>query len=875
MAPPAARSPLSVRERPSDAEPTEGRNVDLPDDGVVITINPESGAVRAAYPDGSVVIYPNGMPKARKPRKDAGDDDFDENLADAVGEGVLASLSMRLLEGIDADIRSRADWEETAAKGAEYLGIKLEKAATEISAEGSVSKVHNGLLLESVARSWANARAELLPAGGPVKVRDDEPTDAEEGGDPNLGGGIAGPASSPPDNATAPGITGAQGPTPPLAAGQQPPGVMGKKRTRNQLADALEKDMNHYLTVVDREYYPDTSRMLFSRALLGCQFKKVYRCPLARRPVSRWVKGTDLIISNDASHLAGAGRVTERIPTRQAIVRRLQMSGHWRDVPLVKPTYRPSATDEAIAAVEGVKATQELPADHLHTIYECYTECDEGILEEDENGEVPGFPLPYRVAIDLDSRQVLEIRRNWKKGDEQYQARRRYVKFPFMPGLGFYDYGYIHLIGNPQRALTAMERLGIDAEMFASFPGGVIGKQASTKTQTVQFRVAPGEFAVVDTGGEPISDVVHEWPYKGMSPGLLPLAQWVEQNARRLAGTLDIPVGEGRVGNVPVGTMMAFIEAVSRVPSAIHKDDHIAQQEEFELLKELFVEEPQALWKFAKRPTRKWQIAEEIGDQELVPSADPNVPSQAHRVMQASALVQYCETPLGMATINPMWASEIVIRTLGFPITDQTWKPQDPNAGPPDLKGMAAMLKVQTDQQKNQIAAAKLGNEQQDTQREAAAQALEGEQREQDRASEERIEGMRMQTERMRLASEEQRAHRELGQEDQHHAQDMVHEHIQGHLDRTHEAQQSAADRTHEHTQGILGRQHEAGEADADRQQQVQQSAAEMGQADVHHQEDLAHEGEQNAAKLSTTERVAKQRGITAAKPKPKGKGKK
>lgn len=786
--------------KPDDEPAEEGLVVSEKSVGTTnVVVDLRSGTVLVTKEDGSIEASPEGE-KKKDPSKD-----FDANLAENMDETELAGIATMLLQGIEADDKARSDWAETGNKGAEYLGIKLEDASADVTTSGSIAKVYHSMLLEAVMRSWANSRAELLPVSGPVKVRDDKPYLPKEAAEatapeaPAMGhnGGpplddaplIESVTPAPQEGGITAGPSDAGGiaPAPPAAANSVP---------RPVLAAALEKDMNHYLTVVDKEYYPDTSRMLFSRALLGCQFKKVYRCPLRRRPVSVWVKGTDLIVSNDCSHLSGAGRVTERILMRKATVLRMMKGGHWIDTPLVTPSPAPTSTDQKTAEIEGVKVMPDLPEDYRHTIYECYTELMRAGLGKDETGKDVGYPLPYRVTMDKDSRKVLEIRRNWKQGDTDYRARRRYVKFGFVPGLGFYDLGFIHILGNPQKACTAMERMLIDAGMFASFPGGVMVRGPGSRQTTSEIRVGPSQFMTIDTGGMKIQDVIMPLPYKEPSQTLFSLLGDISAQGRRLAGILELPVGEGRVGDVPVGTIMSYIDSISKVPSAVHKDDHMAQQEEFELLKELFREDPEDLHRFAVNPAHKWLRAEELDDHYLVPAADPNVPSQMHRIIQAQALAQAGGLSQfmqeGIPNQRGIW--EWTMRTLGVDPHTVTSPPKPPSAAPPDPKVMAAQMKAQTDMEKTR---AKMAQDQQKAKLDMLEKEKEGHIRlteakvesadkAADRASRERTEQMKGQNERMKLAGamqqdmfkarlDERRNQQQMHHDDEKHRRDMEH----------------------------------------------------------------------------------------------------
>lgn len=607
---------------------------------------------------------------------DAAFQGFYENLAEEINTYELSGIAGDLLEGINADIASRQDWETSAVRAVDLLGLRMDDATGEINNMGSISKVYHPLLLEAVVRYQANARGELLPANGPVKVRDDEPVAPM----PVMGGAMV------------PGI-------PQPGIGPQPANPMmghngGPGLDRDVTAEAFEKDFNHYLTVVAKEYYPDFDRMLFSMALIGCAFRKLYHCPLRRRPVSEFIPAYDLIVSNDATDLYGAGRITHRIKMRHATLRRMQVSGVYRDIDLGQANEQISAIDQKIKMVEGLNPQPQLPRDHRHTIYECYVDLDLQDLDDND-----GIPLPYRVTIDKDSREVLEIRRNWKEDDEDFQPLRRIVKYGMIPGLGFYDYGYIQLLGNTTRALTAIERQLLDAGQFANFPGFLMSKMGM-RQNTNQIRVQPGGGHEIDTGGLPISAVAMPLPYKEPSVVLMQLGQAIAQDGMRLAGSAELPVGEG-TADIPVGTMIALVEQSTKVLDAVHKRNHSSQQEEFEIMRDLFKEDPTALWRFAKNPARKWQQAEEFGDIELVPASDPNTPSHIHRIMQAQALLQLSGQAPQLYNLRTV--HEKALRVLGIENPDELMNPPPPPPGtpgasgpPPDPHLLAEQVKSQT-----------------------------------------------------------------------------------------------------------------------------------------------------------------------------------
>ena len=704
-----------------------------------------SAALRAVEPD-----PPQGPHMAGE---------FGANLAENLSEEELRVIAADVLEGIQADLDSRTDWETMAEKAVDMLGIEYKAPARELDG-GNVSVVQSSLIQELAIRFWALAEAEFLPADGPVKVKDDEPSPIPSGPDISQA-----ETQSQEDAAEQSGLTGAPvapavpaGAAPGAGAAVAPPGAAppppighngGPPLERSDLAEALEKDMNHFLTKVDRQYYRDFSRMLFSLGPMGTEFRKVYRCMRRKHPVSEWVRADNLIVSQEAGHLSTALRVTERIWRSRQEVKRLQKQGWWREAELGRANETPSPVEERIAQAQGTDATPKRPQDQRHEIYECYTELD-----------IPGFEhpdddwLPYRVTIDRVSREILEIRRNWREHDEMCRARQRYVMFGLIPGLKFYALGLIHMAVNQQRALTAMLRLLIDSSMFSAFPGFLKAKSAG-RVGSTDLRVKPGQVKEIDIAGmTDIGKAIIPVPFHEPPAALMEMWKGLGEETRRALGGLEQQVGEGRA-DIPVGTMLAQIEQGTKVMAAVHKGLHQSRSEEFELLMELFHEDPSALWRFAKTPARKWEQVEEFGDLELSPSSDPNVPSQMHRIMLAQASLQMAApaplgTPPGLYDLKRL--HEDARRTIGLPIDDGIWaKPQPGPPPPPDPRIVAAQMKMQSAQQEQQRKAASEAVKAQQEQAKTAADVANDQA---DRDSKERIALIQAQTERDRLQAD-------------------------------------------------------------------------------------------------------------------------
>lgn len=647
--------PTTLREQSPEQDPLEeAQTIVIGDDGAPSSPGKPSDVV--SFPDGAVIVYQNAGDQTKPDLKDA---KFDENLAEHLGESYLGTLADELLRAIEEDEKSREEWLNERAEGIKLLALKIEKPSTaQAGASGGVdntSRSRNTLLLEACLRFQANASSELLPTGGPVKVEDKLSRDTMEG---------------------------------------------------DELAQLLEDDFNYYLTDTASEYVPDTERMLLWVAAGGSGFKKVYRCPIRRRPVSESVDAANICVSNAATDLANADRVTFTSPMRQSVMKRMQHLKVYRQVDLAQPSMpQRTSVDEQKEEVTGVtisNRSEDLP----YTILECYCQIELEGDEHTEAGKETGLPRPYKVTIEKDSRTILEIRRNWRQNDEMEKRREVFVKFPFVPGFGFYDIGLFQIAGNPTVAATALLRIMIDNGIFSNFPGGLVAK-GSDKQNTTDISVPPGGFAPIDvsmvTSGK-IGDAVMALPYKTFDAALFQLYQEVVSSGSRVAGIPDMAVGEGKQ-DAPVGTTIALIEQAIKVTDAVHKRLHAAQSKEFRLIRDLFREHPEDFWRFNEDRDHNWdsdKLLKALNDYNLVPRADPNTSSNTQRILRAQALYQ-------MAKENPslfqvMAVLNYVLRTIGVQSPDSLTNAAGANGPPPDPKALAAQAQADAAKLKAQAA---------------------------------------------------------------------------------------------------------------------------------------------------------------------------
>ncbi len=637
---------------------------DAPDQGMT---DAKGNILSIEHGDGSVTVSIDGSPlesaASRGPRG------WFDNLVDDIETVELSRIADDLVRSIEADIDSRKDWVEDRANGVRLLGLKLDIPGLGGSADGApvegISRVRHPLLLEAVLRFQANARAELLPTDGPIKIRNDD------------------------NNSTA---------------------------ADDRMADALERDLNHYLTVTASEYYPDTDRMLLMLGFGGTQFKKVYYCPLRNRPVSETVDANDLIVNNTATDLANAKRITHRVHMKPSTVKRLQILGVYQDISLSTPSAsKTNSLDLEKKEVEGISIDAHRPEDRDREIYECYCELDILGFEHKHKGKQSGLEIPYRVTIDVSSKNILSITRNYDKDQSELpEAKETFVKYTFIPGFGFYDIGLLHILGNTTNAITAAWRELLDAGMYANFPGFLMSDVGARQNTNI-FRVPPGGGALVKTGGLPINQAIMPLPYKDPSPALMSLVENIAQTGQRLGGVSEMQTGEGRP-DAPVGTTLAMIEQAAKILNSVHKRMHAAQAQEFRLLIKCFRDNPESFWQRNRAPAYPWDeqvFLQALNNYELTPQADPNTASHAQRLMKIMALKQLQAAQPGL--YDPIAVDTAALQAIGWSNPSQFMAPANAQGAPPpemmkmqadakakDITAQARMLDAQTKAQKTQ-----------------------------------------------------------------------------------------------------------------------------------------------------------------------------
>jgi hypothetical protein len=515
---------------------------------------------------------------------------------------------------------SRAEWERAYITGLDLLGFKYTNRTEPF--QGASGATHP-VLAEAVTQFQSLAYKELLPADGPVRTQVMGATDA----------------------------------------------------AKEAQALRVKNFMNYQIMDQMKEYEPEFDQMLFYLPLSGSTFKKVYYDDLMGRAVSKFIPADDLVVPYTATSLDDAESVIHVVKMSENDLRKQQVAGFYSDIELTKPTGTiTNDLEEKEREVEGINKSQR--TDPLYTILECHVNLDlEGFEDVGPDGAPTGIKLPYIVTIEEGSRKVLSIRRNFAPNDPTKKKIQYFVHFKFLPGLGFYGLGLIHMIGGLSRTATAALRQLLDAGTLSNLPAGF--KQRGVRVKDDAANIQPGEFKDVDTPGGNLKDAFVFLPYKEPSQTLLQLMGIVVQAGQRFASIADMQVGDGNQ-QAAVGTTVALLERGSRVMSAIHKRLYVGLKQEFKLLSKIFSESLPPEYPYdvpgAARNVKQADFDERV---DILPVADPNIFSMSQRISMAQTQLQLAQSNPEMH--NMYMAYRTMYSAIGIKDIDQILPPPPPN----------------------------------------------------------------------------------------------------------------------------------------------------------------------------------------------------
>ena len=539
--------------------------------------------------------------------------DFLSNLAEDMDERILSRISGDLLEDYKRDKESRGDWEKSYTSGLDLLGFKYDNESRPFQGASSVT---HPLLAESVTQFQAQAYKELLPSDGPVRTL------------------VIGDAT----------------------------------REKEEQAQRVKEFMNYMLMEQMEEYTPEFDQLLFYLPLAGSAFKKIYYDETMQRAISKFVPAEDLIVPYYATDLKDCERITHLVKMNENDILKKQRSGFYRDVEILPSRTDDSEVQDKYDSIEGVTPSGE--KDYQFNVLEMHVDLD---LEEYqiENAD-KNVKVPYIVTIDEGSQEVLSIYRNYNMNDPLFERKEYFVHYKFLPGLGFYGFGLIHMIGGLSKTATAALRQLVDAGTLSNLPAGFKSRGMRIRDDDQPFQ--PGEFRDVDAPGGNIKDQFQILPFKEPSSTLFQLLGFVVQAGQRFAAITDNAIGND-AQNRAVGTTIALLERGSRVMSAIHKRCYYAMSQEFRLLSDVFGTYLPPIYPYAVYGgNRLIKLADFSPEVDVIPVADPNIFSMAQRVTLAQTQLQIAQSNPQLHNIREAYRR--VYEALGTKQIDTLLKPE-------------------------------------------------------------------------------------------------------------------------------------------------------------------------------------------------------
>ena len=525
----------------------------------------------------SVSIEMDGLEIELEPGED---EEFNENMAEDLDEGMLQELASELIGDYEDDLDSRKDWMQTYVDGLELLGLKVEDRSEPWP---GACGVYHPLMSEALVKFQAETMMETFPAQGPVKTK-----------------------------------------------------IIGKEtKEKKKSAERVRNNMNYELTERMVEYRPEHERMLWGLGLAGNAFKKVYYDPAVDRPTAMYVPAEDVVVPYGASNLETAERVTHVMRKTENEMKRLQRSGFYRDVDLPEPTDTMDDVEQAIAEKMGFRAT----SDDRYKLLEMHVDLviEDDKYREKEDGDVG---LPYIVTVDKASETILSIRRNWNQNDKQKRKRNHFVHYSYVPGFGFYAFGLIHLVGAFAKSGTSLIRQLVDAGTLSNLPGGFKTKGLRVKGDDTP--IGPAEWRDVDVASGSMRDNIMPLPYKEPSQVLYSLLGTIVEEGRRFAAAADMKISD-MSAQAPVGTTLAILERTLKIMSAVQARIHYSMKQEFKLLKVLIRDYTPPNYEYEPVVGDERAKQEDYDTVEVIPVSDPNAATMAQKIVQYQAVIQLAQ----------------------------------------------------------------------------------------------------------------------------------------------------------------------------------------------------------------------------------------
>lgn len=604
--------------------------------------NPEHSVVGnlniISFPDGSTAIEPKSQ-SSRFPFKRH----HRENLAVLLDEQEVRKLGGILKDAVEDDIESQAPYLEAVSKMIELMGIDLTSVPDndDLPFKGA-SSVYSAAAFETLQSIAANARDLIYKSSGMW--------DSHVIGTPT--------------------------------------------QQLEDIASRMKDWYNYYFDYVYKDFRKESMQYINWTCLAGSAYKKVFICPVLRRPISEAIPLEDFIINNVYTSYLTASRRTHRLRLTEREFKTRIMMGLYKNIEVPRQEDDGSETNvvgDQLNKISGYEP-MGIRLDGTYNIFEIHTDA---YIEGDDRAPKNGIPVPYIVSVDEESGQVLRISRNWREGDDSYQRIEYFVGNYMLTPLRGAGYGLVHYAGRLAEAATSMKRQSVNAALYANFPGGIY--QQGTRIDNNNICPAPGEFVPIMCAGS-VKDAIQPLPYREPSSALNDLIAGFEESIRRPSAIIDQKIADIPM-NAPVGTTQVIFDQLHKVPNAIMQNFYEALTREAELFKDRFAE-----WLPEGRPypfkvaggDRVIMKEDFLASVNVMPSADPTTKNSAHRFIVSEIVLNNAKSAPDI--YNLKFANQMYLLDMGVSpenVEKLLTPPQpEPTPPPPPMDPVSTMMAI-------------------------------------------------------------------------------------------------------------------------------------------------------------------------------------
>ncbi len=467
-----------------------------------------------------------------------------------------------------------------------------------------------------------------------------------------------------------------------------------------QRANRISTHMSWQKLEEQKEWEEQKDRLLINLPIVGTTFVKSYHDADLGRNIDETVLAQDLILDYWAKSVETCPRKSHIIPfsrneihtkVKRKIFRDPSNEG-WYGQP-AQPTrgVEDQKRDNRMGLTPPVQSDETTP----YLGIEQHVDLD---LDKD------GYAEPYIITIDLASKFVYRIVTGFDRPEDiertpkgEIISIRRieyFTKYEFIPSPdgGIYGVGFGVLLGPLNESTNSLINQLVDAGTMSITAGGFLGRGAKLRGGVYTF--APLEWKRVDSTGDDLHKNIFPLPVREPNNVLFQLLSLLISYVERIAGTTDPMVGENPGQNTPAETMRTMVQEGQRVYSAVFKRIWRAMKEEFKkgyILNGIYLPSKKVIGKgqFALRE-------DYLGNpDEVAPSADPNITSDAMRLQQAMALKSFAGTTPGY---DIEAVERRVLRALKVDAIEEIYPGIAKTGQKEDVKLTIAKLKNQTEQ---------------------------------------------------------------------------------------------------------------------------------------------------------------------------------